>query len=131
MSVVGRHTAGTKQSSSVSASRSLTIAELTAARQLLAGSRSSDMASHQDTLHSSHSTPDSVPGGRVQSGPRYGRTVVQMLQNSLMQKVLSQEMTAIGSSSDSSTLTASGGQTGKLLIFHHCSGIAMRRRTSV
>jgi len=116
--VVGRH--AVIQQSSVAASRSLTIAELTGSRQPLASR--SNVTGHQLTFgrirssghNSSHSTESM--NGKVRSGPRHGRTVVQMLQNSLVQKALNQEMAAGSSSSNSCEVAL--GKTSKLFIIH-------------
>ena len=98
---------GAKQSSA-SVGRSLTIAELTARCQPLAplpnvaGQQSAFGRSRSSGSNSTHST-DTV-NSRIRSGPRHGRTVVQMLQNSLVQKALNQEMAASNSGSDCSKI---------------------------
>ena len=113
---------GTK-SSSVAVSRSLTIAELTGSRQPLAAQ--TNTAGQQLALariHSSASTcthSTDAANSKSRSGPRHGRTVVQMLQNSLVQKALNQEMAASSSGSDCSKVAVS--EASKLLICS-CAG---------
>jgi len=117
--IVGRHS-GTKQSS-VSVSRSLTIAELSGGRQPLTsqsnvtGLQSALVRICSSSSNLSHST-DSV-NSKVRSGTQHGRTVVQMLQNSLVQKALNQEVA--GKSNNSSNCSdIACGQTSKLSIAH-------------
>lgn len=89
--------------STATVSRSLTIAQLTGARPSLSSqpsiatrhSASRGVCSSSNNLHS----VDSV-NSDTRSGPRHGRTVVQMLQDSLVQKAQSQEVAASGSSSN-------------------------------
>lgn len=117
--VLGRHTGG--KQSSVSVNRSLTIAELSGSRQPV--SSQSNIADRQSALGricssssiSSHSS-NSV-NSRVRSGPHHGRTVVQMLQNSLVQKALNQERAANNNNPNCSTVDCS--QTGTLLMCSH------------
>ena len=100
-------------------SRSLTIAQLTGARPSLASqpnvaaqqSASGRLcSSSSNNLHSVDSA-----NSNVRSGTRHGRTVVQMLQDSLVQKAQSQEVAATSSSSNCSKVAR--GQTSKLLIY--------------
>jgi len=116
MCVVGMRV-GTK-SSTVAVSRSLTIAELTGSRQPLAtktsvaGQQLALARIHSFASNAAHST-DAV-NSKVRSGPRHGRTVVQMLQNSLVQKALNQELAANGGGSNCNKVAVS--QAGKLSI---------------
>jgi len=88
---------GTKQSSAT-VSRSLTIAELTGSCQPLApqpnvaGQQSASGRICSSGSNFTHSTD--TANCKIRSGPRHGRTVVQMLQNSLVQKALNQEIAA-------------------------------------
>jgi len=112
--VVGMHV-GRKQSSSA-VGRALTIAELTGKCQLLAPQPSvPGQQSAWSRMHSTHSTH--TVNSKSRSGPRHGRTVVQMLQNSLVQKALSQELVA--SSSSSNCIKVAVSQTSELLMAIH------------
>jgi len=115
---------GTK-SSSVAVSRSLTIAELTGSRQPLAtqtsvaGQQLALARIHSSASNAAHST-DAV-NSKVRSGPRHGRTVVQMLQNSLVQKALNQELAANSSGSNCNKVDVS--QASKLPIFSYAGTV--------
>jgi len=96
-------------------SRSLTIAQLTGARP--SHTSQSTIATQQPTSRRAgpssnhlHST-DSVSGD-TRPGPRHGRTVVQMLQDSLAQKAQNQEV-ATSSSSSSNCSKVARNQTSK------------------
>jgi len=108
--VVGMHAAVTQAPAAIG--RSLTIAELTGNRQLLAAQPkiAGGLRPASGRLHFSHSL-DSLSSDR-RSGMRQGRTVVQMLQDSLVQKAQSQDITAASVSSRASKVAVS--QTGKL-----------------
>jgi len=100
------------------ASRSLTIAQLTGARP--SHSSQSNIAAQQSTSRrhcSSGGNLHSADGvhGDARPGPRHGRTVVQMLQDSLAQKAQNQEVAASISSPDCSKVVRS--QTSKLSVY--------------
>ena len=101
--------------SSPAVSRSATIAELTGSRRPVsstAGHRSA-LSRIRSSTSNSHSM-DAVNGDSRTSAPRHGRTVVQMLQDSLLQKAQSQEVALSNNGSNFSQVAV--GQTSKLFI---------------
>jgi len=100
------------------ASRSLTIAQLTGARPSQAAQPTITTRQSRRACSSSNNSHsmDSV-NSNTRSGPRHGRTVVQMLQDSLVQKAQSQEVAASSSGSSSNCSKVVRSQTSKLFIY--------------
>jgi len=110
-----------RRSSSSGGGRSQTIAEITGSvrksrlSQLHIDSRRSDAGRLRSSSNNTHSTDSLTSDSRPTA--RHGRTVVQMLQDSLFQKARSHG-TAAGSSSSCSVEVAHD-QTGRLSLSLH------------